>query len=396
MPNNTLHPPDLICGACGSGVGEVVQTVENVEVCRACEANLNACDSCRRPTGEYLRETVQGLDLCTECASGYSTCARCELLSRRTHDLAGGGEVCSVCADRHYWTCMGSDCAALIDTGDYCSDCDDDVSLDDGYYDSGSSCNCCGPRRESGSALIYNYSYKPEPVFHGEGPLYLGLELEIETAYDETSDCARIANAALGSLGYLKEDGSISRGFEMVTHPMSHEYARTQFPWQMLEVLAGRECTGEDTGLHVHVSRKGFASPSHVYRWLKFLHRNSEHVSVIARRDSDQWAAWNHRDRMRAKEHAKGELYGERYRAINVTNEATFEVRVFRSSLNPQEVQAALDLVAGSVEYTRELTVADINARGGWTWSAFTAWAAGRPEYSALTREIGADLSCAC
>jgi hypothetical protein len=141
------------------------------------------------------------------------------------------------------------------------------------------------------------------------------------------------------------------------------------------------------------VSRAAFDSTAHVYRWLKFLYRNNEHVSVIARRRSDQWAAWSHEDRRRAKDYAKGDRESDRYRAINVTNRDTFEVRVFASTLDRHELQVALDLVAASVEYTRGLTVADIHARGGWQWPSFAAWASSRPEYAALARACGAITS---
>jgi hypothetical protein len=89
-----------------------------------------------------------------------------------------------------------------------------------------------------------------------------------------------------------------------------------------------------------------------------------------------------------AKDHAKGNRYADRYAAINVTNYATFEVRVFASTLNRTELMAALDLVAASVEYTRSLSVSAIARRDGWSWSAFTAWASQRPEYAALNTEM--------
>lgn len=392
MPSETLYPPALICGGCFESTNETVVTVEDVEICWSCEDEAETCGQCLRLTRHGLNETVGNIDVCWRCAEDLTECGRCGLLASSTREAASGDEICTTCRINYYWECARPGCDYILNSGSYCDGC-----WESEY--SSNTCSCCTSDSDSDSGpspQIYNYSYKPYPMFHGEGPLYLGLELEINTPYRGMDECAQVAVDALGSLGYLKEDGSISQGFEIVTHPMSHEYSRTQFPWHMLRDLAGRGCDGDDTGLHVHVSRKGFSSPSHVFRWLKFLYRNSEHVSVIARRESSNWAAWDSYDRMRAKEHAKGSTRGDRYRAINVTNDATFEVRVFKASLKEQQVRAALDLVAGSVEYTRELTVADINARGGWTWSAFTAWAAVRPEYVALTREVEGNLACAC
>lgn len=250
---------------------------------------------------------------------------------------------------------------------------------------------------------INNYSYRPIPNFHGEGRVYLGmeLELEIDTDYNTDNDgyfyssdseyVIKVAERAmeyLGDLGYLKEDGSISTGFELVTHPMTHDYAVQSFPWDMLIVLESMGAySGSDIGIHIHVNRSGFDGPAHVFRWLKFLYRNAPAVSAIARRRSDNWARFDTSARQRAKDFAKGERNAGRYSAVNVQNRHTFEVRVFASSLREQEVRAAMDLVAGSVEYTRYLTVREIN-NGGWTWQNFIKWAKEKGDtYAALVAE---------
>lgn len=398
MPNETLHPPSTrMCGWCGQSAPEqsFTYSVEDERVCQSCAEDAQTCERCRDITCGPLRAVRGGRLVCTVCASGFTECTFCEVLTSSPVSTDGDGMVCSGCASAHYWTCDSYGCTTRIDSGEYCTLHEDE--------DEPSRCSCGCQNDDDGDdedtgRLINNYSFKPRPKFHGEGPLFLGFELEINTPWGETGSCAQAAVNAVGELAYLKEDSSISRGFELVTHPMSHTHARESFPWHLLRDLQSRGCDGYDTGLHVHVSRDGFSGPTHVYRWLKFLHRNQEHVTRIARRESDEWAAWDEDDRYRAKDFAKGDRYGGRgrYSAINVQNSATFEVRVFASSLVPQEVQAALDLVAASVEYCRHLTVADIHARGGWTWAAFITWAATRPEYAALTRETGSDIACAC
>ena len=153
-----------------------------------------------------------------------------------------------------------------------------------------------------------------------------------------------------------------------------------------LERLGG---DGAGVGLHVHVSRAGFDSAAHVYRWMKLLHRNRDQLISLARGDPDHWAAFTDKDRAEIVHYAAGGREGaQRYRAINVLNEHTFELRIFASSLDPREVQAALAFVEATVEYSRQLSVADVVARSGWDWSAFRAWLVGQPEYAPLAREI--------
>src|SRR5439155_8451606 len=121
-------------------------------------------------------------------------------------------------------------------------------------------CDDCRDDEDRGG-LVYDYSYKPVPVFHGIGPLFLGPEIEVQTPHDRDWECAELACNHLGSLGYLKTDSSINGGFEIVTHPMSYPWAIENFPWHMLTQLDGMGCyASESTGIHVHVSRAAFGS----------------------------------------------------------------------------------------------------------------------------------------
>lgn len=238
---------------------------------------------------------------------------------------------------------------------------------------------------------INGYSYKPTPVFHGDGPLFLGAEIEVSTPWRGANALARTAVDTLDGMGYLKEDGSIGDGFEIVTHPMSYAFAMDRFPWDLLPELAymGAEAT-DDTGIHVHVSRAGFAGPCHMYRWMKLIYRNRRDVVRIARRTSPQWAPFREEDRRDIRDYAKKTQtrYATRYSAINVTNEDTLELRIFASSLDPVEVKASLGFVAASVEYTRQLSAHDITRNGGWTWPAFADWVAPKPEYEPFAAQL--------
>lgn len=340
-------------------------------------ADLRQCPGCdeRYPHGTP----------CPTCM----TCDRCETTVPEvdTEQTVRGSTICDTCLSAFYWQC--SQCDGWNRDG---ADCGNDCCDPD-------RCDCDNCRTDHAAAVdhpVRDYSYKPSPVFHGTGPLFLGPEIEIATPDRRHAECAEIAVAHLGGLGYLKEDSSIGRGFEIVTHPMSYEWAIANFPWEMLTDLAALGCAATPhTGIHVHLSRAGFTSPCHTYRWMKFIYRNETHVKAFARRSSDQWAAFNEHDRRSVKDYAKGARYGDRYRAINTNNLDTFELRIFASSLDPRQVQAVLAFAAASVEYTRDLTVPDIACRDGWQWSAFAAWLDDKPAYRPLRDQLEA-LPCAC
>ena len=193
--------------------------------------------------------------------------------------------------------------------------------------------------------------------------------------------------------------------------PWTHEgLDATAARYAALDTLADEGCrTHEGVGLHVHVSREAFDGECHLYRWMKFVYRNEQSISVLARRNSPEWASF-HNDHRRAIKHMiKVEdmrrgydrnghyLPGAataRYQAINPLNLRTLEVRVFASSLRPSEVKAALAFVAATVEYTRELDANKIIQARGWAWSSFVDWLRQHDAYRPLLDELET-LSCA-
>jgi hypothetical protein len=192
-------------------------------------------------------------------------------------------------------------------------------------------------------------------------------------------------------LAYLKNDGSLNNGFEIVTHPMSHDFFKNEASdlWRVLEDLrtkSGMRVKSWDTrtcGLHIHISRTGFNSGAHQHRFLNLVYSNPEFYSTLAGRTSEQWAKFDDIYRRDYKRDANGERIWEdggyvieskrtfahkldtnrnsdRYSAVNTNNQATLEMRIFRGSVNGNTVKAQIDLAHASVEYTRTLTVRDI------------------------------------
>lgn len=368
MPNITVPPDaDTIATRCGYCLrwttGETFATESHGDVCLACAEEMPRCASCGDVGDDDLAEDIYGDQRCRPCTRahyGYSECADCERPGR-DFDMRGSdnGYVCDDCANVRYWEC--ATCEYLLSTGTYCEDCEDERGEESDY--------------------IHSYDYSPTPQFHGDGPTYLGFELEINTPVGDLDDVAWRTVGKLGDLGYLKEDSSITDGgFEIVTHPMSHDWASRHFPWDLLDELRRQGCTADhdEIGLHVHVSRAGFDDAEHAERWLTLIYDNSDKVDVVARRRSGAWAAWDTTEKKRyVKDYAKGELRGARYSAVNCQNTHTFEIRVFKSTLRRTELRAALDLVAASVEYTR---VVHTNP----TWDEFAACVAVDDAYAAL------------
>lgn len=254
-----------------------------------------------------------------------------------------------------------------------------------------------------GDVPIHSYSYRPNLIFSGAGPVYLGAELELSTGHYEQGARQQqaaakiITESEIGHLVYLKQDGSISgHGFEAVFHPMSYDFLVENWPEDLLRRMRNAGAVPHDScGMHVHVSRSGFTDGSHAYRWIKFMYRNQRIMSRMARRNPSSWGSFDRPDeRAAAKWHAKGG-YGanNRYTAINCIPRETFEVRIFASTLNRTRFLGSLGLVDASVEYTRQINAHKILTEGAWEFDPFREYVSSFNKYRPLQQEMARILA---
>ena len=83
---------------------------------------------------------------------------------------------------------------------------------------------------------IHDYYYKPAPIFYkcpDEKKIrYYGVELEIDKGGKDDSSAefiSAVANKNVEVL-YIKSNGSLEEGMELVSHPCSLKYHREEFP----------------------------------------------------------------------------------------------------------------------------------------------------------------------
>ena len=310
-----------------------------------------------------------------------------------------GQECCQKCQEELFADAGGSD------NFFHCPACESMEILDDSAYFNGTrycescydncvyTCDDCGDQywdgdghhcEEDGSHLINSYSYKPRPYFFGTATYHMGFELEVESDGNSIRDGAEVIVNALGERIYLKEDGSLSQGFEIVTHPHSLNEYQQHFDWNALTKLRKLGFRSWDTstcGLHVHVSRSAFGIANnrrditkvqaHELRFMKLIYDNDRQISRLAGRRTSTYATFEDKGRLVDKV-KHGAQHNGRYSAINSENSATLEVRVFRGSLKPERVLMALELVQCAVEYTRDLHVSASNK--ALSWMMFTRY----------------------
>lgn len=393
--------PIAYCGQCSEWVPmpEMVND-RGVTACSSCWADHDLCDSCANlretDTLEEIRLDGNMRNTCEVCRDSRLTqCSECGGYTRYPNEHAHtGAMMCRQCWANEHW---------------HCDNCRIPVHVDDDHM--------CG--------RINSYSYTPPLHFYGDHPdeLYIGMELEVENArgMDSTPMLAgRFEGYMEEDVAWMTRDGSLSDGFEIVTHPMTPKAFRDTFKWEALRDLKDHGMRGtQSCGIHLHVNRdafhkKGFrpkyretlwengappireyqdqfgyvrrehaepfpqtrdASP-HLYKFLKFLYRNPNECQVIGERGSVNYSRWNAEEGQQVIKYAKdkGAANGGRYMAVNLQPENTIELRFFQATLDVERVQKNIEFVDALFTYTKQLTVKDIKA-GGLDWPAFAQWA---------------------
>lgn len=317
-------------------------------------------------------DEVNGEIVCRDCVDRYCTsCDHCGSLIWESDAYSDEyTSLCSHCYHSHYTRC--------------CS-CDALVYEDDVYHlDGDSYCRDCYDEERDKSLYIHDYSYKPEPIFLGDSDRYFGVELEIDCAGkddDYAEELLNIGNAN-GEHIYIKGDGSLDDGMELVSYPMSLNYHKS-FCWDEIMRksinLSYRSHNTSTCGLHVHVNRNCMGDTREeqdevISRILFFVEKNWNELLKFSRRSEysmNRWAARYGFEKTgkeildKAKKGNNG-----RYAAINLCNYSTIEFRLFRGSLKYNTFIATLELVNLIVDTAIYYTDDDIQKL---SWSEFVS-----------------------
>jgi len=230
--------------------------------------------------------------------------------------------------------------------------------------------------------LLHSYSYKPNPIFRGNGNRYFGVELEIDgggTSEENVLKLINIANKSCENI-YIKKDGSLNNGLEIVTHPMTLQYHTHNMPWKSLVREAskiGYKSENNSTGLHIHINKNTFGNTIKeqeecIARILYFFESNWCELIIFSRRNAENLERWAKRYGWKKTptdvfNYAKSK-YKDRYVCINITNFSTVEFRIFKGTLEYKTIIAALQLVDAICDVALFLSDEEIK---NFAWSRF-------------------------
>lgn len=289
--------------------------------------------------------------LCRDCAEEETfVCDNCGFRHWNSDNQGDNRyDLCPSCREEYFVTC--SECGRLIPNSEAWYDGDDDETPP---Y-----CESC--YREKVGDSLHPYSYKPSPIFYGGGPLYLGVELEVDGAGQSATHARTVLNVInrRAEYAYMKTDGSLDDGLELVTHPCTLEEHCTNVPWAET-VAAFREMhynshNAGTCGLHVHVNRSALgehsaAQDETIAKILYLFERFWQEILRFSRRTESQMNHWAARygyqnSAKEILEHAKYDSGNGRYACVNLTNRDTIEFRAFRGTLKLNTLIATLQFV---------------------------------------------------
>jgi hypothetical protein len=180
----------------------------------------------------------------------------------------------------------------------------------------------------------------------------LGYELEVVSRNGSVSDAVKFVRQHLATdYVTLKSDGSIcGPGFEIVSRPDSlavHKKKTEAFLAEAKDHLKSWPAN-LDCGMHVHITRSAL-SPLQLGKMLVFLNDpgNERFVTDVAGRGPIEWC------KRSPKKLTDGiKRSDERRAALNLTNDRTVEVRIFRGNVARDGFIKNLEFVQALVDFT--------------------------------------------
>lgn len=220
-----------------------------------------------------------------------------------------------------------------------------------------------------------------------DNTLYYGIELEINTPLDRSVEGHAkefkrfLKDTSMSSYFYFKRDGSISNGYEIVTHPLTARARNECINWKEIcgyleSTGAGSEASGE-CGLHIHASNRALA-PRDIGKLKYFFWANRVEIGKLSRRNNYRYCEqerWSVRKLWSDKANYLQNYpdSGNRYSAINVhTGKPTVEFRVLRGTLEYRRLLACFQFVDSLIHYVKASSI--LAQDSSYSWQSYCSW----------------------
>jgi hypothetical protein len=337
-------------------------TVHRCEICHNyCTFDEETLESAMGSLEDATYRRIGGREkiICKCCASDVANFVKCDCCGNVVHrsDTGWGKTItsgvrtgqqfrfCKACINDHSVIQCG-DCSAYVLKGE--------------FIPSTGLCLSCHIKKNASKkkAEIHSHTYKPKLVFISTTPVIdatYGLEIEVDDGHHSPALMEYLEE--LKEMIRLKSDGSLNDGFEIVTFPMTLDFHKTVMPYEeMFQRLHDDGYTSHENstcGLHIHVGRTAFGNTARsqnpaIGRFIWLTEVFKEQIKKFSRRKEYRYCQFygfssNMSPKMMLK-YARDENRHSRYKAVNLQNDGTVEVRIFKGSLKTSTVLASIEL----------------------------------------------------
>ncbi|MFP4047978.1 MAG: hypothetical protein ACLFT4_09520, partial [Bacteroidales bacterium] len=350
--------PKVICAYCGDSIAEDQATNYHDQwLCPDCNGVVKECVDCHKLFDiDDLNESPDGELRCDDCFTElYAECDYCGRLINRHAEYYmipdtgryTGDLLCDRCYEEMYTSC---------------DNCGEELDREEALIGNAGQplCTMCYEEEDQNDHRIIAYHcFEGDWKFHGNGPRFYGLEIEIEARHDIEESADAVRDNFNSNEVIMMEDGSISGdGFEIITHPADLENVR-----KFAERLGNLTdtCKGfhaKSCGMHIHFNKKS-VSELQLAKFLLFFANNKEFIEFIGQRPQTEY--WKHENVDSITDKIKNPSSYERYEAINLGNDKTIEVRVFQSNLRTDRVMKNVLFIESLLQFCNEFKLENMS-----------------------------------
>lgn len=258
--------------------------------------------------------------------------------------------------DNGEWICQ--DC--MRNKCSYCYECGS-------YHLRWNTCSC-QINNYSGKRVL-SYGTKPPLKFFSKKnrqlPRYYGMEFEMSNINPSLLKRIFAYQYAEGMM-YNKADGSLHSGVEVVTQPMDREFMDdfiTGLADGIDSIKENCSDTSRNAGIHIHINRN---LPKEVEHKLHLLFnycfdiRNIPYLALLVGRRKSLTTRNNNMGYCTCGMGNMKEQAG-RHEAVNFKNESTIEFRMFKSTLDINQIKSYFDIVDLSIEFCCKTPISFVN-----------------------------------
>ena len=225
------------------------------------------------------------------------------------------------------------------------------------------------------------YAMLPNEKKTEQDNLYFGLELEVgyKSACPRNKIHQLIEETFLKGIAICKTDGSVNNGFEINTVPMTFNYIKTSnifFDFFDKTKNFLRSYSMENTGVHIHVSRKPLSNMQ-VGKMLEFTNSrvNREYIIDLSGRNPNSYCEINEVLKVKHiqlnnygrngrilndKENIALDKMRDKYQAVNLQHDETVEFRIFKGNTKPQAISRYIEFVHALVMFSKDTSPNDL------------------------------------